>query len=305
MNLLVTGGAGFVGSHFVRSVLTGALPGLAGAHVTVLDKLAYGGSFANLGPVAEHRNLDFVPGVCGDAAMLDVLLPRHDTVVHFASTGAQVLLEAALRHGTTRFVQVSSDEVYGSIEAGAWTERSPLTPTTPYAAAQAGADLLALAYHRTHGLPVVVTRGVSTYGPYQRPDSLVPKVVTGLLAGRTVPLPGDGGQMRDWVHVDDHCRGIALALLEGTAGEVYHVGGDRALTSRALADMLVEACRADPALVVTGEDREELDQRRALDDKKIRQALGYRPRVGFEAGLAMTVQWYRDNEEWWRPQLTD
>src|SRR5688572_20570083 len=245
MNLLVTGGAGFIGSHFVRSVLADALPGLAGARVTVLDKLTYAGNFANLGPVAQSKRLDFVPGDIADEALIGAVLPGHDAVVHFAAerseafattnvVGTQVLLAAALRHGTSRFVQVSTDEVYGSIGTGAWTERSPLAPTSPYAATKAASDLLALAYHRTHGLPVVVTRGVNTYGPYQHPEKLVPRFVTNLLTGRTVPLYGDGGQVREWVHVDDHCRGTALALLEGRAGEVYHIGGSAELTNREL-----------------------------------------------------------------------
>jgi dTDP-glucose 4,6-dehydratase len=304
MNLLVTGGAGFLGSHFVRGALTGALPGLADARVTVLDKLAHTGGFANLGPVAEHKNLDFVPGDCGDAALLDVILPRHDTVVHFAVTGTEVLLEAALRHGTARFVQVSTDQVYGSIDTGAWTERSPLTPTSPHAAGQAGADLMALAYHRTHALPVVVTRSVDNYGPHQFPGEPVPALVTNLLAGRTVPLTGGGRRTREWVHVEDHCRGVALALLEGAAGSVYHIGG-RALTDRDLTGLVLTACGADWERVVETEGGEALDRRRALDDEKIRQELGYRPRWDFEAGLAATVQWYRDNEDWWRPQITD
>lgn len=324
MNLLVTGGAGFIGSHFVRSVLGDAVPDLAGARITVLDKLTYAGDFANLGPVAESKRLDFVPGDIGDAALIESVMARHDAVVHFAAesrvdrpthaaaefamtnvVGTQVLLDAALRHGTARFVHVSTDKVYGSITTGAWTERSPLAPTSPYAATKAGADLLALSYHRTHGLPVVVTRGANTYGPYQHPEKLIPRFVTSLLAGRTVPLHGDGGHVREWVHVDDHCRGTALALLEGEAGEVYHIGGDQELTNRELTGMLLEACGAGWERVAAVEDHRGHDRRHALDDERIRRELGYRPRVTFQAGLAETVQWYRDNEDWWRPHVTD
>jgi dTDP-glucose 4,6-dehydratase len=324
MNLLVTGGAGFIGSHFVRSVLADALPGLAGARVTVLDKLTYAGNFANLGPVAQSKRLDFVPGDIADAALVDPVMRRHDAVVHFAAeshvyrsiqasaefamtnvVGTQVLLDAALRHGTSRFVQVSTDEVYGSIDTGAWTERSPLAPNSPYAATKAAGDLLALAYHRTHGLPVVVTRCANTYGPYQHPEKLIPRFVTSLLAGRTVPLYGDGEQVRDWVHVDDHCRGTALVLLEGKAGEVYHIGGSEELTNRELTGMLLEACGAGWDRVETVEDRKGHDRRYALDDDRIRRELGYRPRMDFAVGLAGTVQWYRDNEEWWRPLVSD
>jgi dTDP-glucose 4,6-dehydratase len=304
MNLLVTGGAGFIGSHFARSVLTDDLPGLAGARVTVLDKLTYAGNFANLDRVAESKRLDFVPGDVADAALLDAVLPRHDAVVHFAAAPIEVLLDAAVRHGMTRVVQVSTAEVYGPITTGAWVEDSPLVPTSPAAATKAGADLLALAYHRTYGLPVVVTRGVHTYGPYQHPEKLIPRLVTSLLAGRTVPLQGDGGQVREWVHVDDHCRGVALALLEGGAGEVYHVGGTE-LTDRELTGKLLSACGAEWDRVVTVEGSGGHDRRYAIDDEKTRQELGYRARVEFEAGLAETVQWYRDNEEWWRPNVAD
>jgi dTDP-glucose 4,6-dehydratase len=239
MNLLVTGGAGFIGSNFVRSVLGDTLPGLAGATVTVLDKLTYAGTFASLGSVVHNQRLNFVPGDICDPALVDNVVRGRDAIVHFAAeshvdrsiqaaadfastnvVGTQVLLDAALRHGTGRFLHVSTDEVYGSIATGAWTERSPVAPNSPYAATKAGSDLLALAAHRTHGLPVVVTRSANNYGPYQHPEKLIPRFVTNLLEGRTVPLYGDGAQVRDWIHVDDHCRGTALALLEGQVGEV-------------------------------------------------------------------------------------
>lgn len=324
MNLLITGGAGFIGSHFVRTVLADALPGLEGARITVLDKLTYAGNLASLGPVHRSPRLDFVPGDICDAALVESILPRHDAVVHFAAeshvdrsiagaaefattnvVGTQVLLDAALRHGTSRFVHVSTDEVYGSIADGSWNELSPVAPNSPYAATKAGADLLALAYHRTHGLPVVVTRCANNYGPYQHPEKLIPRFVTNLLEGRTVPLYGDGSQVRDWVHVDDHCRGLALVLLKGRAGEVYHVGGGEELSNRELTALLLKACDADWDSVVTTADRKGHDQRYALDDERIRRELGYRPRVEFAAGLAETVQWYRDHRDWWHPLVTD
>jgi dTDP-glucose 4,6-dehydratase len=324
MNLLVTGGAGFIGSQFVRSVLRAELDGLAGARVTVLDKLTYAGSLANLGPVAEHERLDFIPGDVGDAALVDVVARGHDAIVHFAAetnvdrsiagaadfattnvVGTQVLLDAALRHGVARFLHVSTDEVYGSIATGAWTERSPLAPTSPYAATKAGADLIALAFHRTHGLPVVVTRGANTYGPYQHPEKLIAKFVTNLLRGRTVPLYGDGSQVRDWLHAADHCRGVALALTEGKPGTVYHIGGTAELTNRDLTDRLLKLCGADRDAVATVADRKGHDFRYAVDDEKIRRDLGYRPKVDFDTGLAETVRWYRDNEEWWRSLVID
>jgi dTDP-glucose 4,6-dehydratase len=324
MNVLITGGAGFIGSHFVRTALADGLPGLEGARVTVLDKLTYAGNFASLGPVAESKRLDFVPGDVCDGALLDSILPGHDAIVHFAAeshvdrsilgaaefamtnvVGTQVLLDAALRHGTSRFVHVSTDEVYGSIATGAWTEQSPVAPNSPYAATKAGADLLALAYHRTHGLPVVVTRCANTYGPYQHPEKLIPRFVTNLLTGRTVPLYGDGNQVRDWVHVDDHCRATALVLQQGRPGEVYHIGGDRELSNRELTGMLLEACGADWDRVVTVQDRKGHDRRYALDDERIRRELGYQPQVDFADGLARTVRWYREHTDWWRPLTID
>jgi dTDP-glucose 4,6-dehydratase len=324
MNLLVTGGAGFIGSYFVRTVLADAMPGLAGARITVLDKLTYAGNFANLGPVAESKRLDFVPGDICDAALVDTVVRRHDAIVHFAAEshvdrsilaaadfattnviGTQVLLDAAHRHGTGRFLHISTDEVYGSIEAGAWTERSPVSPNSPYAATKAASDLLALAYHRTHGLPVVVTRSANNYGPYQHPEKVIPRFVTNLLEGRTVQLYGDGTQIRDWVHVDDHCRGVTLALLEGQPGEIYHIGGNTELSNRDLVGQLLRECGADWSRVVNVADRKGHDRRYALDDDRIRRELGYRPRIEFADGLPATVQWYRDHTEWWRPLVVD
>ena len=324
MNILVTGGAGFIGSHFVRTVLADAMPGLTGARVTVLDKLTYAGNFANLGPVAESKRLDFVPGDICDAALVHTVVRGHDAIVHFAAEshvdrsilaaadfattnmiGTQVLLDAAVRHGTGRFVHVSTDEVYGSIDTGAWTERSPLSPNSPYAATKAAADLLALAYHRTHGLPVVVTRSANNYGPYQHPEKVIPRFITNLIEGRTVPLYGDGSQIRDWVHVDDNCRGVTLALLEGQAGEIYHIGGSTELSNRDLAGRLLLECGGDWSQVVSVADRKGHDRRYALDDDRICRELGYRPRIEFAEGLPATVQWYRDHAEWWRPLVVD
>ncbi|MGX6603757.1 dTDP-glucose 4,6-dehydratase [Micromonosporaceae bacterium Da 78-11] len=324
MNLLVTGGAGFIGSHFVRSALADKLPGLEGAAVTVLDKLTYAGNFANLDAVAQDERLDFVPADICDAAVVDSVMRDHDAVVHFAAeshvdrsiadagafattnvVGTQVLLDAALRHGVPRFAHVSTDEVYGSIDSGAWTERAPLAPNSPYAATKAGSDLIALAYHRTHGLPVVVTRSSNNYGPYQHPEKMIPRFVTRLLDGRTVPLYGDGSQVRDWVHVDDHCQGVALALQHGRAGEIYHIGGSVELSNRDLTDRLLRECDAGPDRVEPVADRPGHDQRYALDDDRIRRELGWRPRVSFDDGLHDTVRWYRDHPGWWRPLVID
>jgi dTDP-glucose 4,6-dehydratase len=312
MNLLVTGGAGFVGSHFVRSALAGRLPGLRGASVTVLDTMRYAGSFANLGSVAYDRRLDFVPADVADRDVIDSTMRGHDAVVNFATgsvgtdtLGTQVLLDAAVRHGVARFAQISTAEVYGPLadDASAWTEDAPVAPRSPAAAGRAGADLIALACHRTHGLPVVVTRGARTYGPRQHPEELLPRVVTGLLDGRTAVPGGDSGQVRDWVHVDDHCQGIALALHQGHAGEIYHIGGSVELSDHDLVGELLAACGAawDRIEPVAGGP----PHRCAVDDDKIRRELGWRPRVEFTSGLHTTVQWYRENPGWWRPLLTE
>jgi dTDP-glucose 4,6-dehydratase len=322
MRLLVTGAAGFIGSHYVRALL-GAEGGTSPTPVTavtVLDKLTYSGNRANLAPVENDPRLTFVQGDICDAALVDELMPGHDAVVHFAAEshvdrsilgaapfvvtnvlGTQTLLDAAHRHGVGRFLHVSTDEVYGSIETGSWTETQPLSPNSPYSAAKAGSDMVALAYHRTHKLDVVVTRCSNNYGPYQFPEKVVPLFVTNLLDGLPVPLYGDGGNVRDWLHVADHCRGIDLALTRGRAGEVYHIGGGEELTNKELTAKLLEACGAGWDSVQPVADRKGHDRRYSLDISKISEELGYAPAFDFTRGLAETVAWYRDNRAWWEP----
>lgn len=321
MRVLVTGGAGFVGSQYVRSVLDGSYPGQEETAVTVLDKLTYAGNVANL-PLTEER-LTFVKGDICDADLLDELLPGHDAVVHFAAEshvdrsltnatpftvtnvlGTHTLLESCLRRGIRRIVQISTDEVYGTIAEGSWTEDHPLEPNSPYAASKASADLLARAYHRSHGLPVVITRCSNNYGPHQHVEKLIPRFVASLLSGDQVPLYGDGGNVREWVHVADHCRGVQLALERGRAGEVYHFGGGVEMTNRELTGLLLERCGADWSAVRPVADRKGHDRRYSLDDGKARRELGYVPRVPFGEGLADVVSWYARNRSWWADAFT-
>ncbi len=320
MRILVTGGAGFIGSNFVRKVLTDAYQGLEGCDVVVLDALTYSGNLANLAPVADSPRYSFVHGDIRDADLLDTLFPGLDAVVHFAAeshvdrsvrdasifvesnvVGTQKLLDAALRHNLPRFVHVSTDEVYGSISEGSWPETWPLEPNSPYSASKAGSDLLARSYHRTHGLNISITRCSNNYGPYHFPEKVIPLFVTNLIDDKHVPLYGEGNNIRDWLHVDDHCRGIAMVLTGGRAGEVYNIGGGTELTNRELTEMLLEATGKDWSYVDRVADRLGHDLRYSVDISKIRSELGYEPQVPFAQGLADVVQWYRDNRDWWEP----
>ncbi|MFL6157179.1 MAG: dTDP-glucose 4,6-dehydratase [Marmoricola sp.] len=323
MKLLVTGGAGFIGSHYVRTVLSGAWGETEPEQVLVLDKLTYAGNRANLAPVADDARLEVVEGDILDRELVDDLIARVDAVVHFAAethvdrsirrahefvvtnvVGTQTLLDSARTVGVERFVHVSTDEVYGSIAIGSWDEGQPLLPNSPYSASKASGDLLARAYQQTYGVPVCITRCSNNYGPYQYPEKIIPLFVTNLIDGKPVPLYGDGGNVRDWLHVDDHVRGIELVRTRGRAGEVYNIGSGSALTNRELTSKLLELCGAGPERVRPVADRKAHDLRYAVDDSKIRTELGYQPQVPFAEGIAEVVQWYRDNRDWWQP-LTD
>jgi dTDP-glucose 4,6-dehydratase len=318
MRVFVTGAAGFIGSHYVRTMLSGGYPAFGDAEVTVFDKLTYAGNPDNLAPVADNPRYRFVQGDICDAAQLAGVLPGHDVVVNFAAEshvdrsifgaaefvvtnvlGAQTLFDACVKADVGRVVHVSTDEVYGTIPEGSWTEEHILEPNSPYSASKAGADLLARAYAGTYGLNISVTRCTNNYGPYQFPEKVIPLFVTNLIDGKKVPLYGDGMNIRDWLHVSDHCRGIQLVLEKGAPGEFYNIGGGLELTNKELTQKLLDACDADWSSVEYVEDRKNHDRRYSLDDAKLR-AMGYAPGTTFDEGLAQTVRWYRDNEDWWR-----
>ena len=290
------------------------------AEVTVLDKLTYAGNQANLESVAGQVTYGSSTVTSATVDLLTDVVPGHDAVVHFAAEshvdrsitgasdfvltnvlGTQKLLQAALAGDVATFVHVSTDEVYGSIESGSWPEEHPLQPNSPYAASKASSDLVARSYARTFGMDVRITRCSNNYGPYQFPEKVIPLFVTNLMDGRRVPLYGDGLNVRDWLHVDDHCRGIQLVLEKGSPGEVYNIGGGTELTNKELTGLLLEAMGVGWEMVQPVEDRKGHDRRYSVDISKISDQLGYRPEVDFAAGLAATIQWYRANEAWWRP----
>ncbi len=323
MKLLVTGGAGFIGSHFVRMLLAGELdgPGPPESHqVTVLDALAYSGVRANLDAVARDPRLSFVVGDITNRKLVDQLVHDVDAVVNIAAEshvdrsivdatpfihtnvlGTQTLLDAAREHGVARFLQVSTDEVYGQVDEGQADELWPLAPSSPYAASKAAADLLALAYQRTHGLDVVITRSTNNYGTHQFPEKVIPLFVSNLVDGLVVPVHGDGGHVRDWLHVRDHCRALALVLRTGAPGQVYNIAGGTLLSTLELTKYLTEAVGAETADIRFVPDRLSNDLRYALDATKIERELGFVPAERFEAGIAEAVGWYVENRAWWQP----
>ena len=318
MRYLVTGGAGFIGSHYVRSLVDGTL-GVDVDRVHVLDKLTYAGNLSNLAAVAEDPRYYFAHGDICDGELLDEVIPGHDVVVNFAAethvdrsitgpqdfivtnvVGTQALLDACRRHGIPRVVHIGTDEVYGSIDAGSWTEDSPLQPNSPYAASKASAELLVRAYHRTYDMHVSSTRCSNNYGPYQFPEKVIPLFVTNLIDGLKVPLYGDGLNVRDWLHVDDHIRGIQIVVDRGEAGAAYNIGGGVEMTNRQLTERILQHMGvAWDAAVEQVPDRLGHDRRYSVDDARLR-ALGYTPTRSFDEAIDATISWYRDNPQWWR-----
>jgi dTDP-glucose 4,6-dehydratase len=312
MKLFVTGGAGFIGSNYVRWVLENS-----DDEVTVFDALTYAGNLENIRDVLDDKRCRFVHGDISDQDV--VVEAGHDAVVHFAAEthvdrsikdpyafvrtncfGTNVLCDVARRHEVSRFLHISTDEVYGSIEVGSFSETDPLGPRSPYSAAKAGSDLIALSYVTTYGLPVVVTRCSNNFGPYQFPEKVIPLFVTNLLDGERVPLYGDGGNIRDWIHVEDHNRAADLVLREGTVGEIYNIGAHNEITNKDLTYRLLALCGRDESFIRPVEDRLGHDRRYSVTIDKM-SALGWTIDRGLDDALAETVEWYRNNRAWWEP----
>jgi len=315
--LLVTGAAGFIGSNFVRRVLERQTDW----YVIGLDALTYAGNLANLEHLEDTGRFAFVRGdICDEQTVSGVWEQGLWGLINFAAeshvdrsihggaafvrtnvVGVQVLLERSRLHGVERFVQVSTDEVYGSLGAeGRFSESSPLAPNSPYSASKAAADLLVRAYHHTHGVPAMITRCSNNYGPYQFPEKVIPLFVTNLLAGRQVPLYGDGSNVRDWIHVQDHCDALIRVLQDGQPGAIYNIGAANELSNLELTRAILRQLDQDESMIERVKDRPGHDWRYAIDAGKLRRELGWLPQVDFERGLAQTVQWYVDNRPWWQ-----
>jgi dTDP-glucose 4,6-dehydratase len=314
--LLVTGGAGFIGSNFIYY----AAKEHPDWEITNLDKLTYAGNLENLEGIQDQPGYHFVKGDIADRKLVDKLLSQgFDVIVNFAAEshvdrsildaspfietnvkGTQVLLEGAKKHGIQRFIQVSTDEVYGSTDSGYFTEQSPLSPSSPYSASKTAADLLCHAYFKTHHLPVIITRCTNNFGPYQFPEKLIPLAVTNVLEDKPIPVYGDGLNVRDWIFVDDHCRALDAVIQNGQPGEIYNIGGGNEKTNLELIHKLLELLDKPRSLIQFVTDRPAHDRRYALDCDKITAELGWKPDYSFEKGLSVTIDWYLNNESWWR-----
>ena len=317
MRLLVTGGAGFIGSNFVRRIVNGTYSGVS--QLTVLDKLTYAGTLKNL-EMLPADSFEFIKGDIANPDLISDLTKRHDAIVNFAAEshvdrsitgardfietnvlGVQNLLAASLQNQVSVFVQVSTDEVYGSISEGSWSEEYPLLPNSPYSASKASADLICRSYNRTFGMDIRVTRCSNNYGPHQFPEKVIPLFVTNLIDNGKVPLYGNGLNVRDWLHVDDHCDGIYSVLSEGKSGNIYNIGGGRELTNRELTEIILRKFDRDESSIEYVTDRLGHDLRYSVSHEKITRELGYKPKINFEDGIKETIEWYKRNESWWRP----
>lgn len=308
MKLLVTGGAGFIGSNFIRYML-GKYPEY---QIINLDKLTYAGNLDNLSDIAGNPNYSFTEGDIADRKLIDELAEKVDAIINFAAEthvdrsiedsspflvtniiGTQVLIDSALKHKHERYIQISTDEVYGDIEEGQFTEQSPLKPSSPYAVSKAAGDMLVLAYFRTYGLPAIISRCSNNYGPYQYPEKLVPFFIKKLMSGEKVPLYGDGSNVRDWLHVEDHCRAVDLMLHKGKVGEVYNVGANNEHPNLEITKKMLKIFGLPEYRIEFVKDRPGHDIRYAIDASKIRKELGWEPTVDFERGFRDTVLWYQ------------
>jgi dTDP-glucose 4,6-dehydratase len=317
VRILITGGAGFIGSNYVRRIADGTLGGIS--KITVLDKLTYAGTLTNLADV-QLDSFEFVHGDICDSELVDKLVKSHDLVVNFAAEshvdrsingakdfvvtnvlGTQTLLDSVKNSDVQTYLQVSTDEVYGSIESGSWPETDPLLPNSPYAASKASADLLCRSYNKTHGMDIRITRCSNNYGRNQFPEKVIPLFVTNLIDGKKVPVYGSGLNVRDWLHVDDHCQGIHLALTKGKPGEIYNIGGGTELNNLELTDQILEIMGNGKESIEYVEDRKGHDLRYSVDITKVSKDLGYEPKVFWKQGLRETINWYQDNQNWWRP----
>ena len=317
MRLLVTGGAGFIGSNYIRMLVNGELKGIS--KIKVLDKLTYSGNKQNLIDL-DSSSYEFVQGDICDTDLVLKLSKQVDAIVNFAAEshvdrsinssrefiqtnvlGTHTLLESARKSNLSTFLQISTDEVYGSILEGSWDEDFPLQPNSPYAASKASADLISQAYHRTYGMDVRITRCSNNYGPYQYPEKVIPLFITNLIQDKKVPLYGQGLNVRDWLHVTDHCRGIHLVLTKGKPGDVFNIGGGRELSNLELTRVILEAMAASEERIEEVVDRLGHDFRYSLNIEKITNQLGYKPEVDFEEGISQTIEWYKSSKKWWGP----
>lgn len=315
MKLLITGGCGFIGSNFIRNMLE-KYPDY---QITNLDKLTYAGNPDNLKDIVSNPNYTFVKGDICDTDVVSKVIQDVDQVIHFAAEshvdrsiedgavfvrtnvlGTNTLLQSALDNDVERFIHVSTDEVYGSIKEGSFSEMDDLKPSSPYSSSKAGSDLLAMSYHTTYDLPVTITRCTNNFGPYQYPEKLIPLFITNLMDNRKVPVYGSGMNVRDWIHVDDHCLGIDFALNNGNAGEVYNIGGGSELTNMDITNRILVALDKDESMIEHVEDRKGHDFRYSLNCNKLNK-MGWKPKYDFDSALDSTIQWYVDNRWWWEP----
>ena len=319
MNVLVTGGAGFIGSNYVRRIIDGTLKGIS--HIKVVDKLTYAGNLNNFSKF-ERDNFEFIQADICDRQSIERILVGIDSVINFAAeshvdrsiensypfietnvVGTSILLDLALKVGIDNFVQVSTDEVYGSIDDGSWQEEDPVLPNSPYSASKASADLFCRSFHKTHNLNVKITRCSNNYGPFQFPEKMIPLFITNLLTKKKLPVYGNGQNRRDWLHVDDHCEGIHKVLQNGLGGEIYNIGGGSELSNLDLTFELLNSFGFKEDYIDFVPDRKGHDYRYSVDCSKIQNQLNYHPRIEFRNGIDSTIEWYKQNSAWWKPLI--